>query len=161
MANENGHDHAHCGHVHKTAMAPAVDVPSTRAVEIAAAAAESETVTIYTCPMHPQIRRNQPGNGPICGMTLEPLLPTLDADDNTELEDFTRRFWWTLPLTIVVTLLAMVGHRVGVLSPQSQTWVECVCAIPTRQWAYLVASMAALAKISYLLAKPSPGYHSH
>ncbi len=91
--------------------------------------------TIYTCPMHPQIRRNQPGNCPICGMTLEPLVPTLEEDDNSELRDFTRRFWWTLPLTIVVTLLAMFGHRVGMLSPQTQSWVELVLSLPIVLWA--------------------------
>ena len=47
-------------------------------------------------------------------MTLEPLLPSLEADDdNPELRDFTRRFWWTLPLTVIVTVLAMFGHRLG------------------------------------------------
>jgi len=69
--------------------------------------------SVYTCPMHPQIRQSAPGNCPICGMALEPLLPSLDADDNPELRDFSRRFWWTLPLTIVVTVLAMFGHQFG------------------------------------------------
>jgi len=91
--------------------------------------------TIYTCPMHPEIRRNQPGNCPICGMTLEPLLPSLRADDNSELDNFSRRFWWTLPLTVVVTLLAMFGHRTGLLSPQAQGWVELILALPIVVWA--------------------------
>ena len=68
-------------------------------------------------------------------MTLEPLLPTLDADDNAELDDFARRFWWTLPLTVVVTLLAMTGHRTGLLSPQMQSWVEFVLSLPIVLWA--------------------------
>jgi Cu+-exporting ATPase len=68
--------------------------------------------TIYTCPMHPQIREPQPGNCPICGMALEPMLPSLDDEENPELVDFKRRFWWTLPLTVCVTLLAMAGHRI-------------------------------------------------
>ena len=55
--------------------------------------------------MHPEIRQDHPGNCPICGMTLEPLIP-LDEEDNSELVDFQRRFWWTLPLTLVVTFLA-------------------------------------------------------
>jgi len=91
--------------------------------------------TIYTCPMHPEIRRDRPGNCPICGMTLEPLLPSLDADENPELKDFTRRFWWSLPLTIVVTLLAMFGHRVGLMSAQTQSWVELVLSLPIVFWA--------------------------
>ncbi|MDI1252515.1 heavy metal-binding domain-containing protein, partial [Thermomonas sp.] len=64
---------------------------------------------IYTCPMHPEIRLDHPGSCPICGMSLEPLMPTLDDDDNPELADFSRRFWWTLPLTAIVTSLAMFG----------------------------------------------------
>jgi hypothetical protein len=51
--------------------------------------------TLYTCLMHPEIRSDRPGNCPKCGMTLEPLLPELDRDDNAELKDFSRRFWWT------------------------------------------------------------------
>src|SRR4030095_5092392 len=91
--------------------------------------------TIYTCPMHPEIRRNRPGNCPICGMTLEPLLPSLDADDNPALKDFTRRFWCTLPLTTVVTLLAMFGHRIELMSAQTQSWVELVLSLPIVFWA--------------------------
>jgi Cu+-exporting ATPase len=68
-------------------------------------------------------------------MTLEPLLPSLRADDNSELDNFSRRFWWTLPLTVVVTLLAMFGHRTGLLSPQAQGWVELILALPIVVWA--------------------------
>src|SRR6478672_9535023 len=57
--------------------------------------------TIYTCPMHPAIRRPAPGNCPICGMALEPEMPTAVEERNPELEDFKRRFWWTLPLSLV------------------------------------------------------------
>ena len=63
------------------------------------------------------------------------MLPSLDSGDNPELEDFARRFWWTLPLTIVVTLLAMFGHRVGWLMPQTQSWVELVLSLPIVFWA--------------------------
>ena len=63
--------------------------------------------TIYTCPMHPEIRRDRPGTCPICGMALEPLMPSLDEEESPELVDFRRRFWWTLPLTIIVTVLAL------------------------------------------------------
>jgi Cu+-exporting ATPase len=66
--------------------------------------------TTYTCPMHPEIRQDHPGNCPKCGMALEPVMPALDEGENPELVDFRRRFWWTLPLTIVVTVLAMFGH---------------------------------------------------
>lgn len=66
--------------------------------------------TIYTCSMHPEVRQDHPGDCPKCGMTLEPELPSLDEDENPELRDFTRRFWWTLPLTLVVFVLAMFGR---------------------------------------------------
>ncbi|WP_370657011.1 heavy metal-binding domain-containing protein, partial [Klebsiella pneumoniae] len=52
--------------------------------------------------MHPEIRQDHPGNCPKCGMALEPLLPSLEDEENPELTDFRRRFWWTLPLTAVV-----------------------------------------------------------
>ncbi|WP_157119221.1 P-type ATPase, partial [Azohydromonas lata] len=92
--------------------------------------------TIYTCPMHPEIRQDRPGNCPKCGMALEPLLPDLDAEErNPELEDFTRRFWWTLPLTVVVTLLAMVGHRLGLFDMATQSWIELALSAPVVLWA--------------------------
>jgi Cu+-exporting ATPase len=91
--------------------------------------------TIYTCPMHPQIRQNQPGNCPICGMSLEPLLPELEEEENPELVDFQRRFWWTLPLTTVVTVLAMFGHKLNLLESQTQTWVELFLSLPIVLWA--------------------------
>lgn len=91
--------------------------------------------TIYTCPMHPQIRQNQPGNCPICGMSLEPLLPELEEEENPELVDFQRRFWWTLPLTTVVTVLAMFGHNLNLLESQTQTWVELFLSLPIVIWA--------------------------
>ena len=79
--------------------------------------------TIYTCPMHPEIRQDHPGNCPKCGMTLEPVLPSLDDDENPELADFSRRFWWTLPFTAAVMVLAMGGHWLGWFDPRVQTWM--------------------------------------
>ena len=92
--------------------------------------------TIYTCPMHPEIRQDRPGNCPKCGMSLEPLIPELAAsDENSELRDLQRRFWWTLPLTIVVTLLAMLGHRLAWLDITTRTWVEFALTVPVVMWA--------------------------
>jgi len=91
--------------------------------------------TIYTCPMHPEIRQDRPGNCPKCGMTLEPVLPSLDDEENPELVDFQRRFWWTLPLTVVVTLMAMFGHRSGWMAMATQSWLELVLSIPIVLWA--------------------------
>jgi Cu+-exporting ATPase len=104
--------------------------PGPKSTEIAAAAG-----TIYTCPMHPQIRQEGPGTCPICGMALEPEMPSLEDEDNPELRDFTRRFWWTLPLTIIVLTLAMLGHRITFLSTEARTWIELVLSAPVVLWA--------------------------
>ena len=91
--------------------------------------------TIYTCPMHPQIRQEGPGTCPICGMALEPEMPSLEDEDNPELRDFTRRFWWTLPLTLIVLALAMLGHRITFLSTEARTWIELALSAPVILWA--------------------------
>jgi Cu+-exporting ATPase len=91
--------------------------------------------TAYTCPMHPQVRQLQPGNCPICGMALEPEMPSARNEPNAEYLDFRRRFWWTLPLSLAVTLLAMVGHRLTLVTPVTQNWVELVLAAPVVWWA--------------------------
>ena len=115
---------------------PAGTAPSANAAPAGPAPVTPATPgTVFTCPMHPQIRQDHPGNCPICGMTLEPLMPNLDDDENPELRDFSRRFWWTLPLTVVVTLLAMFGHRTGLFSASTQTWVELVLSLPIVLWA--------------------------
>ncbi len=90
---------------------------------------------IYTCPMHPEIQQEKPGNCPKCGMTLEALMPTLEEGENKELIDFQHRFWWTLPLTVVVTALAMVGHKLNLLDMATQSWVEFVLSLPVVLWA--------------------------
>ncbi len=91
--------------------------------------------TIYTCPMHPEVRQEGPGTCPKCGMALEPEMPTAEDQDNPELSDFRRRFWWTLPLTLIVTVLGMFGHRLGLMETGTQTWVELALATPIVLWA--------------------------
>ncbi len=91
--------------------------------------------TVYTCPMHPEVRQDHPGNCPKCGMALEPELPNLEDEENPELRDFRRRFWWTLPLTVIVTLLAMLGHRIALFDMATQSWVEFVLSVPIVLWA--------------------------
>jgi len=90
--------------------------------------------TIYTCPMHPEVRQDHPGNCPKCGMTLEPVLPSLDDEENPELTDFRHRFWWTLPLTVIVTFMAMFGHRFGWMAMATQSWLELVLSVPIVLW---------------------------
>jgi P-type Cu+ transporter len=100
-------------------------------------AAEPEG-TIYTCPMHHQIRQVGPGNCPICGMTLEPEVASLDAPPNPELADMTRRFWVGLVLALPAVVLEMGGHLVGGHGWVDQTlsnWIQLVFATPVVVWA--------------------------
>jgi Cu+-exporting ATPase len=94
------------------------------------ASATAPEGTVYTCPMHPEIRQPTPGNCPICGMTLEPVLPTLDDEENPELTDFRQRFWRTLPFTIAVTVLAMAGKYLFPHGLAGQSWIELALGSP-------------------------------
>ena len=94
--------------------------------------------TIYTCPMHPEIRQVGPGACPICGMALEPDVVTADAPPNAELADMTHRFWIGLALALPVFLLEMGGHLFdlhGWIAPQTSNWVQLVLATPVVLWA--------------------------
>ena len=85
--------------------------------------------------MHPEIQQDHSGTCPKCGMALEPQLPELDDYDNPELTDFQRRFWWTLPLTLVVAFLSMVGHRLNLMDMTVQSWIELALSLPIVLWA--------------------------
>jgi P-type Cu+ transporter len=94
--------------------------------------------TIYTCPMHPQIRQSGPGSCPICGMALEPVLATAEAGPNPELIDMTRRFWIGLALAIPVVVLEMGGHLANLhmlIGPELSNWLQLVIATPVVLWA--------------------------
>lgn len=110
-------------------------IRSTSTILVTMTTTISKSRVVYTCPMHPEVRQDHPGICPKCGMTLEPEIPVLDEEENVELADFRRRFWWTLPLTVVVTFLAMAGHRLELLPGDSQSWVELVLATPVVLWA--------------------------
>src|SRR5690606_463027 len=102
------------------------------------AAAPAPQGTIYTCPMHPQIRQPAPGSCPICGMALEPEMPTADQGPSHELVDMTRRFWVGLVLTLPVFVLEMGGHLLGLhqlIAPQNSNWLQLVLATPVVLWA--------------------------
>lgn len=122
---DHTHHHHHTGHHPHTA----------EGAEPSLTSPPSAAGTVYTCPMHPEIRQDHPGTCPKCGMTLEPVMPSLDDDEDPELRDFQRRFWWTLPLTVVVTFLAMAGHRVPGLDIGVQTWLELALSLPIVLWA--------------------------
>ncbi|MDF1486187.1 heavy metal translocating P-type ATPase [Ramlibacter sp. H39-3-26] len=124
-------------YVAQPAAAPGHHHPLQAAAPAAAEAPPAPAGTVYTCPMHPEIRQDHPGHCPKCGMALEPVLPSLDAgdDDNPELRDFTRRFWWTLPLSATVLVLAMFGHALHLMDMGAQSWLELLLALPVVLWA--------------------------
>jgi Cu+-exporting ATPase len=94
--------------------------------------------TIYTCPMHPEIRQVGPGTCPICGMALEPDVVSLDHAPNPELADMTRRFWIGALLSIPAVVLEMGGHLVGghgLIDPVLSNWIQLVFSTPVVLWA--------------------------
>ena len=109
--------------------------PSAAARSAVAPTPEPTSGAIYTCPMHPEIRQDRPGDCPKCGMSLEPVLPELEEAESPELMSFQRRFWWTLPLTVSVTVLAMFGHRLGWFDMARQSWIELALTLPIALWA--------------------------
>jgi Cu+-exporting ATPase len=93
--------------------------------------------TIYTCPMHPQIRQVGQGSCPICGMALEPELLSAEAGPNPELVDMSRRFWIGLVLTLPVVALEMGSHLAELhmlLGPTWSNWFQFVLATPVVLW---------------------------
>ncbi len=122
-----GHDHAGHDHAHHHVTAAAV------------AAAPVPAVTKWTCPMHPQIVSDGPGDCPICGMALEPMVASLDDGPNPELADFTRRLIVSAVLSVPILLLAM-GSMVGLpfrswIGERTALWAELVLATPVVLWA--------------------------
>src|SRR6266540_6025139 len=96
---------------------------------------------IYTCPMHPEIEQNRPGNCPICGMTLEPkTIGAGDEEEQKEIRSLSRKFWIALILTIPVLLIAM-GHAIpgldveALIPKQISKWIEFALATPVVLWA--------------------------
>jgi Cu+-exporting ATPase len=96
--------------------------------------------SIYTCPMHPQVRKNEPGNCPVCGMALEPVTATAEGGQNHELADMTRRFWIGLVLALPVFVLEMGGHipALGLdklVPPRLSIWIQFALSTPVVLWA--------------------------
>lgn len=96
--------------------------------------------TIFTCPMHPDIRQEGQGSCPICGMALEPLVATADVPVNHELIDMTRRFWIGLSLAVPVAALEMGDHVPWldlhrIVPDQISAWIQCALSTPVVLWA--------------------------
>ena len=93
--------------------------------------------TIFTCPMHPEIRQVGPGDCPTCGMALEPEMPVAGGGPNAELVDMTRRLWVGLALAMPVLALEMSGHLLGIqwLPQTASNWLQCALATPVVLWA--------------------------
>jgi Cu+-exporting ATPase len=114
--------------------APAIG-PATQELAMGAISQAAEA-TIWTCPMHPEIRRNGPGQCPICGMALEPLEPALDEGPNPELIDMSRRFWISAVLTLPLVALAFATELLGwaPLPIRDSAWVQLALATPVVLW---------------------------
>ena len=104
--------------------------------EETASSADAPEGTIWTCPMHPQIRRDAPGSCPICGMALEPLEPTAEEQANPELIDMSRRFWVSTALTLPILILVMSAEILGIelLPMRASVWLQLVLASPVVLW---------------------------
>jgi Cu+-exporting ATPase len=94
--------------------------------------------TLWTCPMHPEIVRKEPGSCPICGMALEPMTPTAEAE-NPELRDMTRRFWVSLALSVPLLAMVMAEHFAkptidALIPPHLAVWVQLILATPAVLW---------------------------
>src|SRR5262249_13486250 len=139
------HRHTHEGHAYffcsagcrgKFIADPAKYLPQDAGEDAPAAPAG----TIYTCPMHPQIRQVGPGSCPICGMALEPVSVTAQAAPNEELIGMTRRFWIGAVLAVPLVILEMGAHFPALnlhhyVSPQISVWVQFLLATPVVLWA--------------------------
>jgi Cu+-exporting ATPase len=124
-AAPGAHDHAAHGRAPHLATPPAPSAPAPEG-------------TIYTCPMHPEVRQVGPGSCPICGMALEPLMPSADTGPSAELKDMTLRFWIAAALSIPVVILGMGAEVLGLtrfVSGEILNWVQLVFATPVVLWA--------------------------
>ena len=93
----------------------------------------------WTCPMHPQIVREEPGSCPICGMALEPLVPASGDGANPELRDMTRRFWVGVALSLPLLALVMADHLAkpaleALIAPRRAVWIQLILATPAVLW---------------------------
>ncbi len=93
----------------------------------------------YTCPMHPEVRQIGPGSCPICGMALEPVEASLEEEPNHELIDMSRRFWWSLALTVPIFAFMVSEFLPGqplqhAIPANLMTWIQFALATPVVLW---------------------------
>ncbi len=136
------HEHSHADetvHTHHHAHVPADSRAAAHAPPKAPpSATEKDAEYEYTCPMHPQVRQMGPGNCPICGMALEPVVATSDTGESPELRDMTRRFWIGLALTLPVVALEMGAHLTDLhhlIGQQFSNWLQLSFGTPVVLWA--------------------------
>ena len=135
-AHHRGQDYFFCNAGCRTKFTTAPE----KYLEPAASAPMAAPGATWTCPMHPEIVRDAPGACPICGMALEPLMPTATPHANPELSDMTRRLWIGAALALPVVALDMSGHVPGLdlhrfIAPRVSTWIQFVLATPVVWWA--------------------------
>jgi Cu+-exporting ATPase len=143
-AEHAGHSYFFCSAKcrEKFAAEPAGYVSSARAGAAGAAARTAAGEVLWTCPMHPQIVREEPGNCPICGMTLEPMTPAAGEAANPELRDMTRRFWAGVALSVPLLAIAMaedfdqaaLDALVSPVPPRLLVWVQLILGTPAVLW---------------------------
>ncbi|ROH89537.1 copper-translocating P-type ATPase [Stagnimonas aquatica] len=109
-------------------------------VPAAVASAAAPGASVWTCPMHPEVRRDRPGACPLCGMALELLAPSAEAEDHGELDDMRRRFWISAALCLPL-LWAMLGELLPAVDPmrlfghRALAWGQLLLATPVVLWA--------------------------
>ena len=142
---ETSHDHVHHRHPRQHGMPDGTAMDGAHPEQGRHAHAENKPAAQgdpsqveYTCPMHPQVRQMGPGNCPICGMALEPVVATAVMGESPELRDMTRRFWIGTALTVPVFTLEMGGHIFNLhhlITQQSSNWIQLLLATPVVLWA--------------------------
>jgi Cu+-exporting ATPase len=151
------HRHVHAGQTYRFCSARCVEKFRAEPQRYLAPVEPSEPKpaaagTKYTCPMHPEVVRDEPGSCPICGMALEPLSPSLEAEDDSELRDMTRRFWLATAFAVPAVAIAMghmlPGHPLAALLPgRSRVLAELALATPVclySAWPFYVRGVASL-----------------
>lgn len=142
MNDHTHHDHSHHHHAKvveppKPAAHSCCATHGDKAIQTVSQTQNPDDKSIYTCPMHPEVRQEGPGTCPICGMALEPVVAKADAGPNHELADMSKRFWWGLALTLPVFALEMGAHLFNfhALSPAVSALVQMALATPVVLWA--------------------------